>query len=116
MPSSLSHLFIHVRDLDEARRFWMDLLGLERLVDESGYLRIGGGGGFRAGVEALDPPERLEVVVRVDDVDAMVERLRAAGIEVSDPVDQQWGARHAWLRDPEGRPVSIYSPIAEGGG
>jgi catechol 2,3-dioxygenase-like lactoylglutathione lyase family enzyme len=102
-----------VRSLDQARRLYVDLIGLEVLVDESGYVRIGGGGGFHMGVEQ-EPGGTVrqpDIVVRVDDVDAMVDRLRAAGIDVTDPQDQDWGARHAWLHDADGRPISIYSPI-----
>ena len=118
MPSSLSHLFLPVRSLDEARRLYVDLLGLEVLVDEGGYVRIGGNGGFHMGVEAepsgdVKPPD---LVIRVDDVDGMVARLRANGVEVSDPEDQPWGARHAWLHDADGRPISIYTPLDAAGG
>ena len=113
MPSSLSHLFLPVRSLDEARRLYVKLLGLEVLVDEGGYVRIGGGGGFHIGVEEepTSAVKQPDIVVRVDDVDATVARLRQAGIEVTDPEDQEWGARHAWLHDADGRPVSIYTPI-----
>ncbi len=117
MPSSLSHLFVPVRDLEAARHCYVDLLGLEVLVDEGGYLRIGGGGGFHIGVEAEPDGQRkqADLVVRVDDVDAMVARLRSAGVEVTDPEDQPWGARHAWFHDPDGRPISIYTPLEPGG-
>jgi len=113
VPSSLSHLFLPVRSLDEARRLYVKLLGLEVLVDEGGYVRIGGGGGFHMGVEEepTGAVEQPDIVVRVDDVDATVARLRQAGIEVTDPEDQEWGARHAWLHDADGRPISIYTPI-----
>ncbi len=48
--------------------------------------------------------------MRVDDVDAFVERGRSLGVEVEEgPSDQPWGARHAWLRDPDGRRMSVYS-------
>ena len=118
MPSSLSHLFLPVRSLAEARRLYVELLGLEVLLDEGGYVRIGGGGGFHMGVEA-EPSgavKQADLVVRVDDVDAMVARLRAARVEVTDAEDQPWGARHAWLHDGDGRPISIYTPIDPAGG
>jgi catechol 2,3-dioxygenase-like lactoylglutathione lyase family enzyme len=117
VPSSLSHLFLPVRSVADTRRLYVELLGLEVLVDEGGYLRIGGGGGFHMGVEA--EPDGLvkqpDLVIRVDDVDATVARLRAAGVEVTEPVDQEWGARHAWLHDTDGRPISIYTPIDAAG-
>jgi catechol 2,3-dioxygenase-like lactoylglutathione lyase family enzyme len=104
-----------VRDLDTARRLYVDLLGLEVLLDEDGHVRIGGGGGFTIGME-LEPARQVkqaDLVVRVDDVDEMVARLRAAGVDVSGPADQPWGARHAWFHDPDGRPISIYTPLPD---
>jgi lactoylglutathione lyase len=118
MATRLSHLFVPVRSLPAARTLYVDLLGLEALVDEGGYVRIGGGGGFTMGVEE-EPDGALkaaDLVIEVDDVDATAARLRSAGVEVTDPADQPWGARHAWLHDPDGRPISIYTPIASAGG
>lgn len=109
--TSLSHLFMRVGDLGRSRDFYVDLLGLDVLMEGGGYLRVGGRDGFHIGIEqgAASTGSAIEVVVRVDDVDAVAERLRAAGVEVGEPADQPWGARHAWLRDPDGTPLSIYS-------
>lgn len=112
----LSHAYVTVGDLAAARAFWTDLIGLEVLVDDNEYLRLGGGGGYTMGMERAtdgDAPE-LEVVVRVADVDAAYERLRAAGVECGGPPeDMPWGARHIWLRDPDGHLISIYSSSDE---
>ncbi len=46
---------------------------------------------------------RIELCVYVDDVDATVERLRAAGVPVLlEPTDQPWGERVAYVADPDG--------------
>lgn len=29
---------------------------------------------------------------------------------LTDPVAQPWGARHAWLHDPDATPMSVYAP------
>ncbi len=51
---------------------------------------------------------QMEIVVIVDDVDATVERLRAAEVEVVlPPQDQLWGERHAYVLDPEGNHVQL---------
>lgn len=114
--AAFSHLFVHVRDLAATRRFYVELLGLEALMEGGGYLRVGGAGGFHAGFEERDAPEvgaaGIELVIRVDDVDAAYERLSAAGVTFDTrPEDQEWGARHAWLRDPDGYRLSLYTPI-----
>jgi catechol 2,3-dioxygenase-like lactoylglutathione lyase family enzyme len=110
----LSHLFIVVSDLERARRFYVTDLGLDLVLESPGYLRIGGGGGFHLGVEEGDPHEvgapGIEIVIEVDDVDRRYEELTAKGIRFTGPPeDQEWGARHAWLRDPDGYRLSIYS-------
>ncbi|MBM3141366.1 MAG: hypothetical protein FJZ92_14440 [Chloroflexi bacterium] len=111
----LTHLFMDAGSLAAARRLWVDLLGLELLEDRGAYIRVGGGGGFAIGIEEARTPGEAhgqgpEITMRVPDVDALVERLRGAGVEiVSAPAEQPWGARHAWLCDPDGRLTSIYS-------
>lgn len=108
----LSHLFVTVADLTEARRFWTEVIGLDVMVEDDEYLRVGGGGGFSMGIERAadgDVPE-VEVVVRVPDVDASYARLLALGIACDGPPEEMpWGARHIWLRGPDGRRVSLYS-------
>ena len=126
MPSSLSHLFFHVRDLAAARAFYVGLLELEVLVEEGGYLRVGGGDGFHIGLEQWPedqmPPAApagpqgpdLEIVVRVDDVERTGKRLRLAGFPiVLGPMETPWGTLHAWTRDPDGRSVSVQQPLDE---
>jgi catechol 2,3-dioxygenase-like lactoylglutathione lyase family enzyme len=114
----LSHLFMHVVDLAEARRFYVDLLGLDVLLEEPGYLRIGTADGWHIGMEEV--PDKvgstgIELVIRVDDVDRAYDILRAAEIEFeTGPQDMPWGARHAWLRDPSGYRLSIYSRTRAG--
>ncbi|GIJ73911.1 VOC family protein [Virgisporangium ochraceum] len=51
--------------------------------------------------------------LRVDDVDAAHERLRALGVPiVKPPTTQPWGRRSVWLRDPAGTVVTLYRDIA----
>lgn len=113
MRARLSHLFVHVTDLAATRRFYVDHLGLEVLMEEPGYLRVGNADGWHMGLEEV--PEQvgsagIEIVVRVADVDEAYSRLTAAGVRFdAAPQEMEWGARHAWLRDPSGYRLSIYS-------
>lgn len=113
MQARLSHLFVHVTDLAAARRFYVDQLGLDVLMEEPGYLRVGNADGWHMGLEQV--PEQvgsrgIEIVVRVADVDDAYRRLTDAGVLFDTaPQDMEWGARHAWLRDPSGYRLSIYS-------
>jgi catechol 2,3-dioxygenase-like lactoylglutathione lyase family enzyme len=48
----------------------------------------------------------------VDDVDAVVERLRAAGHPITDePHDEPWGVRQASVHDPEGYDLTLTTPL-----
>jgi catechol 2,3-dioxygenase-like lactoylglutathione lyase family enzyme len=114
MKPHLTHLFMEVSDMTAARRFWIDALGLELLDDRGAYIAVGGNGGFAIGIEQVPDgqvsADGPEITLRVDDVDATVARLRELGVQIeTEPADQPWQARHAWLHDPDGRRMSIYS-------
>lgn len=54
-------------------------------------------------------PGGAALYFEVDDVDAAVARLTAAGIAFeTQPTDQSWRWREAWFRDPDGRRLCIY--------
>lgn len=110
----LSHLFMHVTDLDRSRRFYSEVVGLEVLLEHPGYVRFGGAGGFHIGMEQRDVPQvgaaGVEIVIEVDDVEAHYRRMSEHGVTFSSPPEAQpWGATHAWFTDPDGYRVSIYS-------
>jgi catechol 2,3-dioxygenase-like lactoylglutathione lyase family enzyme len=113
-PPAFHHLFIHVRDLARTRRFY-ERLGMQVQVEEPGYLRLGGEGGFAIGFEERAPSDvgaaGIEIDILVRDVDDLAGQLREAGVPVTAPSDQAWGARHAWFHDPDGYRLSIYSEL-----
>ena len=121
MAAYLSHLFMEVSDLDAARRGQVDAIGLALLEDRGPYIRVGdtAAEGFTIGIEQIANPatrEHAEITVHVDDLDATLARLESLGIAIEEgPADQPWGARHAWLRDPDGRRLSIYSDTTSSG-
>jgi catechol 2,3-dioxygenase-like lactoylglutathione lyase family enzyme len=113
-----SHLFMLVSDLERARAFYVDVLGLELLMHHDGYIRVGGADGFHIGIEegptSAVGASGIEIVIQVDDVDARYREIKATGVPFDEvPEDQEWGARHTWLRDPDGYRLSIFSPIRE---
>ena len=100
MIKGISHLGVAVKDLEEARKFYRSIFGLE-----SGEPMVGGGGTVRASLVELDNAtvELLEpignegaiakflekrgegiqhVCYEVDDINAEVESLKAKGIDV----------------------------------
>ncbi len=64
-----------------------------------------------AGVDP-GPGPRHELFVYVEDVDATVTRLHAAGAQVVRmAADMPWGERVAFVTDPEGNMVSLAAPV-----
>ena len=113
MGARLSHVFMVVSDLEAQRRLLVDIVGLQVLLDEGTYVRIGGGGGFHLGLEEGAHPsscDGLEVNIQVDDVDGTHRQLVEAGVVVEGPPEnQEWGGRHVWFRDVDGRRMSVFS-------
>jgi catechol 2,3-dioxygenase-like lactoylglutathione lyase family enzyme len=111
--ASLDHLYMVVTDLDRSVAFY-ERVGFHA-TRWDGYVRLDCGNGAYIGMEQRDdavPGSAIELVILVDDVDVRYERLRLVGIEFEGaPEDQEWGARHVWLSDPDGNRLSLYSPI-----
>jgi len=57
--------------------------------------------------------DRVALIFHVDDVDVEVDRIQARGIKlVAGPKDfQGWGIRSAYLRDPDGNLLELYSDL-----
>jgi uncharacterized glyoxalase superfamily protein PhnB len=98
---------------------WLErTLGAERVAvyeDDEGRvnhaeIRIGAStimaGDERAGSRAT-PPGVSVVYVVVADADAAFERARAAGADVTEPVDQSYGSRDLTVTDPDGNRWSL---------
>ena len=49
---------------------------------------------------------------RVDDLHALLARLRAAGVQVDSKVDESEYGRFGWIMDPEGNRVELWEPPA----
>jgi lactoylglutathione lyase len=118
---------VYATDVGRTCRFW-ELLGFERHFqfpagDEPGYVGLRRGD-WELGVTAsawardqygleLGTGPRFEMFVYVDDVDAVLPRLRAAGVTVlREPADMPWGERMASVADPDGNPVALASEAA----
>ncbi|HEY6924761.1 MAG TPA: VOC family protein [Steroidobacteraceae bacterium] len=68
---------------------------------------------FREG--SAEPALNRSAIIefQVEDVDAEFERLKDQVEVVMEPKTMPWGNRAALFRDPEGTPVSLYTPVTE---
>jgi predicted enzyme related to lactoylglutathione lyase len=58
-------------------------------------------------------PQRCMVNYRVDDLDALLEKLRAANVPIDPKRDDSSFGRFAWITDPEGNRLELWQPLAE---
>jgi hydroxymethylpyrimidine/phosphomethylpyrimidine kinase len=103
----LNHISVPVSDLAASRDFYEDL-DLRLIVDSPGtpYARFEAAGGATLSLHGDQPAVYLEC----DDLDARVTALVSAGLVFdSEPADRDWGWREAWLVDPAGNRVCLYS-------
>jgi predicted enzyme related to lactoylglutathione lyase len=47
---------------------------------------------------------------RVDDIDAMLEQLKAGGVKIDDKREDSEYGRFAWVYDPEGTRIELWEP------
>jgi catechol 2,3-dioxygenase-like lactoylglutathione lyase family enzyme len=103
-------VWYHVRDLDEARRFYRETLGFEEtavdFTERWSHLRHGS---MEVGLAEGDPRDDGVVAhVDVDDVKAVAERLRSAGVNVGVIVEIPQGVmRLLDVYDPDGNRIQL---------
>ena len=111
--------FVAARNLDRARTFYRDTLGL-RLVSEDRFALVFDAAGTMLRVAAVQEMTTAKHTVlgwQVKDIASTVKTLRGAGISFERYAGMQqdeagiWnspsGARVAWFRDPDGNTLSI---------
>ncbi|WP_367714561.1 VOC family protein [Nitratireductor sp. GISD-1A_MAKvit] len=97
---------------DEAKRFYVETLGLDVLMDlgwiatfgtrqqmsvQLSFMQEGGSG-----------TEVPDLSIEVDDLDETLHRVKSAGYPIEyGPADEPWGVRRFYTRDPFGKLVNI---------
>lgn len=119
----LTHVRLLVDEFAACFRFYRDALGYEPTFGDAstGYADFDTGDVSLAlfdrselaeAVPLRDAGDGAMLVVRVDSVDAAVDRLRPDAPVVADPADHpEWGIRTAHVRDPDGTLVELNEPL-----
>jgi catechol 2,3-dioxygenase-like lactoylglutathione lyase family enzyme len=105
----MATVWYRVRDLDQARAFYRDVLGFEEIfVDfDDGWSRLTHGEMEIALAEG-EPDENGGVAaVDVEDVKGDAERLRAAGVEVGVVLELHGQIRLVDVFDPDGNRIQL---------
>lgn len=119
-----------VDDLPACFRFYRDVMGFavreddestnmyaELAIGDSGFIGLYDRGAMarRLGRPAQgsdgDGPDRVALILRTDDCDALTAELKGRGAEFeTEPVTEDWGGRTAHLRDPAGNLIELLQP------
>jgi predicted enzyme related to lactoylglutathione lyase len=65
---------------------------------------------FAADTDYFAPDKPFMLNFRVRDLDAMIEQLERAGIDIYNRQEMEGIGRFAHLRDPEGNPIELWEP------
>lgn len=104
---------LHAADPARARAFYAELLGLEPVMDHGWIVTFADTGAQMApqvsiATEGGSGTPVPALSVEVDDVDAVHARAQSLGLEIIYPlVDEPWGVRRFYVRDPFGNVVNI---------
>ncbi len=107
-----NQLTIPCSDYEASVAFYKSL-GLRQIVDSPPrYARFETDAGNTFSihkVESIATPSGVVIYFEVNDVDATVGKLKENGLKFdSDPVDQSWLWREAYINDPAGNRICIY--------
>ena len=101
-------------DVEAAKRFYGDIVGMDIVMD-LGWIATFSGKGQAApqisiASEGGSGTPVPDLSVEVDNLDEVYGRLQAAGIPIEyGPADEPWGVRRFYVRDPFGRLVNLLS-------
>lgn len=103
---------------EDARHFYGELLGLTELPKPATlagrggvWFAIGDGQGLHIGVEQpFAPARKAHPALLVDNLDALAERLSAAGVDVTWDADLP-GYRRFYAADPWGNRLELLTPV-----
>ncbi len=117
MVTAIAFMMYPVTDMSRARRFYEEALGLKlaRIMEEGGqawaeYDLPGGTFAITTFVEGVHPSAEAggSIGFEVDDVDALIAKLRARGVTVKVEPFSTPVCRMAVVLDPEGNAVTLH--------
>jgi catechol 2,3-dioxygenase-like lactoylglutathione lyase family enzyme len=103
---------IAAADPAAAKRFYQDLLGLDLLMDFGWIATYGSSAKMSVQIsfasEGGSGAPTPDLSIEVDDLATALRRMKAAKIPIEyGPVDEPWGVRRFFVRDPFGKLVNI---------
>jgi catechol 2,3-dioxygenase-like lactoylglutathione lyase family enzyme len=118
-----------VDDVDAAIAFYRDRLGFTEVMHPApafamltrGDLRLavsapnpeGGGGQAMPDGRVPEPGGWNRFMLKVEDLEAVVEELRAAGVRFRNEIVTGVGGKQILVEDPAGNPVELFQPMRD---
>ncbi|RRN77993.1 glyoxalase [Pseudoxanthomonas sp. SGD-10] len=107
---------VSTQQIDAANRFYGEVLGLDMLMDHGWITTYGNTENMRVqiafateGGSGTDVPD---LSIEVDDIEVAYTRMKEHGYPVEyGPVDEPWGVRRFYVRDPFGKLVNILAHL-----
>lgn len=101
-------------DMEAAKRFYGDVLGLNLQMDHGWIVTYGNHNQMSVQIsiaaEGGSGTPVPDLSIEVDDVDDVLQRMNESGFAVIyGPADEPWGVRRFYVRDPLGKLVNILS-------
>ena len=100
--------------MDESRRFYADVIGMEVGMDLGWIVGLLSPDNETAQLQLITAdataPLTPDVSIEVGEIDAIYERAQAAGHEIVHPMTTEpWGVRRFFVRDPNGVVINVMS-------
>ena len=114
--TGIGGVFIRARDAEALRRWYSEHLGIAIDGDSGAQFAWTSGGSSVFSIFAADSPyfgrpdQTCMINFRVDDLDAVLARLRGAGVEVIDETAEADYGKFGWAVDPEGNRFEMWQP------
>ncbi|GAA4209318.1 VOC family protein [Pedobacter jeongneungensis] len=112
-------LNIDTQKIADAAGFYKDVLGLDLIMDH-GWIATYGAANQKMGVQISFASEggsgtpTPDLSIEVENVDVVFEKVKSAGFPVEyGPVNEPWGVRRFYTRDPFGKLINILSHIED---
>jgi catechol 2,3-dioxygenase-like lactoylglutathione lyase family enzyme len=110
---------VPVSDVDRARDFYTKI-GFhpdvdQRLNDSTRFVQLTPPGSHCSivigeGITKQAPGTSDGILMVVEDIGQAQAELKAKGIDISEPVTEPWGAKHAYFQDPDGNRWTLQQP------
>jgi catechol 2,3-dioxygenase-like lactoylglutathione lyase family enzyme len=114
--TGLGGVFYKVEDTERTKRWYQETLGVGGEWGAMFPFKAGSDGysllsPFKADSDYFDPSSTgFMINLRVDDLDSMVEELKAKGVEILGTQDEDYG-KFAWILDCDGIKLELWEQV-----